>query len=67
MNVISRKDLRERRGIRYSPEQLRRLWEAGKFPRPFQLSPGGNLFWDEQEIDSYLEACAANRIGGDAS
>jgi predicted DNA-binding transcriptional regulator AlpA len=65
MNVINRRELRERKGIRYSPEHLRRLWEAGRFPRPFKLSSGGLLFWSEEEIDKYLDACAGNRVSNE--
>jgi predicted DNA-binding transcriptional regulator AlpA len=66
MSVIDRGGLRER-GIAYSPEHLRRLWQAGKFPRPFKLADAGRLFWDSAEIDKYLEARAGTRVSNEQS
>ena len=51
MRILSRRDS-EARGIRTSKVQLRRQWTAGKFPKPFQLVPGGPLCWTEEEIAS---------------
>jgi len=42
MTILSYRDLRAR-GIPYSKVHLRRLWEAGRFPRPFQLAENGQL------------------------
>jgi predicted DNA-binding transcriptional regulator AlpA len=63
--ILSHADLRAW-GIPYSKSHLRRLWEAGKFPRPFQLNPGGPLCWLDTEIDAHIEARAAARDQGGA-
>ena len=52
-------DLREV-GITFSDVHLRRLEEAGKFPRRFKLNPGsgphGAVCWDTADIGRYLDS-----------
>jgi predicted DNA-binding transcriptional regulator AlpA len=59
MNVLSRRDLGEKKGVPYSAEHLRRLAKVGRFPKPFKLSPKGRNFWDEEAVDRWLEERAA--------
>jgi prophage regulatory protein len=42
------------RGIPYSKTHLWRLWRAGRFPKPVQLSSSRNA-WLESEIDAWIE------------
>jgi predicted DNA-binding transcriptional regulator AlpA len=37
------------------------MWQAGKFPKPFQLSTNGWNCWAEDEIDAWLEERAGRR------
>lgn len=55
MTILSYRDLKVR-GIRYSKQHLRRLWEAGRFPRPFQLVENGQLCWTDEQIDTHVQA-----------
>jgi hypothetical protein len=41
------------KGITYHINHLRRLWEAGKFPKPIKHSPR-KLAWPEHAIDKWL-------------
>jgi hypothetical protein len=44
------------RGITYHPTYLRKLWERGDFPPPFNLSKR-RIVWDEiTDIDPWIEA-----------
>jgi hypothetical protein len=45
-------DLRDK-GIDYHRNHLRRLWMAGKFPKPIKHSPR-KLVWPEYLIDQWL-------------
>jgi predicted DNA-binding transcriptional regulator AlpA len=54
MKVLSQRDL-PAKGITWSREHTRRMWEAGKFPRPFKLAAGSWNYWNEAEIDEWLE------------
>ena len=57
MVLLSREDLRNKKGIPFTRQHLHRLIRAGQFPRPIKL--GGNTnAWPEPEVDSYIE----NRI-----
>jgi len=53
LRLLHPQDLRER-GIRYTPQHLRRLEHAGKFPRRVKI--GHRIHWVEDEIDEYLRA-----------
>jgi prophage regulatory protein len=48
------------KGIRLSKSTVRRLENAGKFPRHVHPSPGTNA-WVESEIDEYIVNLAAAR------
>jgi prophage regulatory protein len=54
MICLQRPDL-VARGIKYTHEHIARLVKQGKFPPPFQLTPGGRLVWDEAVINAWLE------------
>jgi predicted DNA-binding transcriptional regulator AlpA len=58
MRVLSQRDLPSK-GIHWSREHTRRMWQAGKFPRPFKLDDeGGWNYWTEEEIDEWLQGRA---------
>jgi prophage regulatory protein len=59
LKYLNREQLAEK-GIRYSPAQLRRLENAGEFPRRVQLS-ANRVAWVESEIEDWCEARAAAR------
>jgi hypothetical protein len=40
-------------GINYHHNHLRRLWEAGKFPKPVQLSPR-KIAWREADLMAWM-------------
>jgi predicted DNA-binding transcriptional regulator AlpA len=48
--------LRER-GVLYSKNHVRRLWETGLFPRPFNLSKRTIVWWAD-EIDQWVASKA---------
>jgi predicted DNA-binding transcriptional regulator AlpA len=58
MRVLTRRDLRERKGIFWSRQHLDRKIRDGEFPKPFKLSDGKRApnVWDEREIDAWLKA-----------
>jgi predicted DNA-binding transcriptional regulator AlpA len=60
MKVLSQRDLPVK-GITWSREHTRRMWEAGKFPRPFKLATKGWNYWNEDEVDRWLEERASRR------
>jgi len=60
MRVLKQRDL-PTKGITWSREHTRRMWQAGKFPKPFQLSTNGWNCWAEDEIDAWLEERAGRR------
>ena len=53
-------ELKPRKGIPYCRDHLRRLWKAGKFPKPIDVGPG-RLAWIEAEIDAHIEEMVAKR------
>jgi prophage regulatory protein len=55
MRILSKKALREEKGIGYSDVHIARLVKASKFPAPIQLG-AGRKGWIESEIDIWLEA-----------
>lgn len=55
----------QERGIRYSRPHLWRLWKDNKFPKPFKLGAGRNV-WLESEIDSWLKQRVDQRDGAAA-
>jgi prophage regulatory protein len=57
--LLSYRDLKAR-GIKFSRVHLRRLEDAGKFPRHIDIGEN-TVGWFEDEIDDLLEAKAAAR------
>lgn len=56
--LLDFEDLEKKKGIKYSPQHIRRLVKAGQFPKPFSFGAGPNAMkhWDEDEIDAYIAA-----------
>jgi predicted DNA-binding transcriptional regulator AlpA len=50
--VLTAEGLSEK-GIHFHPNHLRRLIQAGNFPRPFHLSPR-KAVWAEDTIDAWI-------------
>jgi prophage regulatory protein len=42
------------KGVVYHINHLRKLWERGEFPKPFNLSPR-RIAWREEDIDAWIE------------
>ena len=53
-------ELKPRKGIPYCRDHLRRLWKAGKFPKPVNVGPG-RLAFVEEEIDEHIKEMLAER------
>jgi len=49
------------KGIAFSDTHLRRLWRAGKFPKPIKV--GCRDHWAEPEVDQYIVDKLAQRQG----
>ena len=49
------------KGIDYSRNHLRRLWQSGKFPRPIYLSARKPV-WTEESIDSWVAEKIAEQV-----
>jgi hypothetical protein len=48
--------------VRYTPNHLRALVRAGKFPKPMRpYGPGGKCIWDLDEVDGHLHAPAVEQ------
>jgi prophage regulatory protein len=60
MKVLDYSALKPEKGIDYSPAQLWRLVNDGRFPKPIKIGGGRNA-WLESEIDDYLRARIADR------
>jgi len=61
LRILMRRDLRERKGIRYSRQHIDRLVKEGKFPPPDGKtadSPTAPNWWWETTIDRHLKAQA---------
>jgi hypothetical protein len=54
LKLIPFKNLHPEKGIPYVRDHLRRLWKAGKFPKPVALGDGGRIAFREDEIDEWL-------------
>jgi len=62
MRVFLRGDLRKL-NILFSNQHLIRLEKAGKFPKRFALTEGGNrIAWVAAEVESWLKQRAAARV-----
>ena len=53
MRVLIYPDLKSQKGIPYSRNHLRRLWQRGDFPKPRFLSKRMQG-WSEEVIDDWL-------------
>ena len=56
---LSYKELKSLKGISYSRIQLKRLEDAGKFPK--RIKSGARIYWWEHEIDEWKQSEAASR------
>ena len=63
--IISYPELKPERGIGFSRVHIRRLWRAGAFPKPVQVS-AHRIGWLASELDQWLADRASTRAGGDA-
>jgi predicted DNA-binding transcriptional regulator AlpA len=59
--VLTRGELKTRKGIPYSRAHLRRKINDGTFPPPFNLPDSLINLWFDDVIDDYLVACAEGR------
>jgi predicted DNA-binding transcriptional regulator AlpA len=66
MKVLSQRDLPSK-GIPWSREHTRRMVKSGQFPSPFKLTANGKNFWNETEIDAWLEKRAGAKLSSDTS
>ncbi len=60
MRVLSKAELREKKGIPYSRVHLDRLVKAGRFPAPIKLG-ANRIGFIEDEIDEFLARRVAER------
>ncbi len=66
MKILRESEVRKR--VPYSSMHIRRLEDAGVFPRRVKLSPNGTAVgWIESEIEAYIEERVAERDGTDAA
>jgi Predicted transcriptional regulator len=63
--IITYPELKPERGIGFSRVHIRRLWKAGTFPKPVQVS-AHRIGWLASELDQWLANRVASRVGGDA-
>jgi prophage regulatory protein len=61
LRLLSRKDLREMKGITFSTVQLWRLERQNKFPLRVRLSEQ-RVAWVEEEIDAWIKARMRERV-----
>ena len=55
MRVLSFDELKERKGIRLSREQIRQKRKEGSFPEPLAMGEN-SVGWLESEIDQWIES-----------
>ena len=60
MRLLTFTELQRQKGIPYCRDHLRRLVEAGQFPRPIELG-ARRIAWAEDEVDAHLETLVAKR------
>ena len=60
MKLLSRWDLREKKGIKWSRQHLHRRVKEKKSPAPIKVGENTNA-WIESEVDAYIEHCIAER------
>jgi predicted DNA-binding transcriptional regulator AlpA len=64
MRLLNYAQLKEKMGDGfYVRDHLRRLCNAGKFPKPVPISDR-RIAWVEAEVDAWLQSRAALRDGG---
>jgi predicted DNA-binding transcriptional regulator AlpA len=51
---LRERELRDKKGVPYSRNQLAGLIKNKVFPPPVRFVPNGIRFWDEEIIDQYL-------------
>jgi hypothetical protein len=64
LRILTRRDLRERKGIPWSRQHLARLIAEGKFPPPDGKTvdaPTAPNFWFETTVDAWLRSRAKSR------
>jgi prophage regulatory protein len=63
MKLVLFENLMPDYGIPYTPEHLRRLEAAGKFPKRIKLGddPRSRTAWTDEDIKAYIAAKAAAR------
>jgi prophage regulatory protein len=66
MKVLSYPELKSEKGIRYSPQWIRKLVKAGSFPAPINLGEA-TVGFVETEVDAWLKAKIAARDSDAAS
>jgi hypothetical protein len=59
--VLTRPELKTKKGIPFSRQHLARLVKEERFPKGFKTPDGSYLLWFEDVIDAYLVACAEGR------
>jgi predicted DNA-binding transcriptional regulator AlpA len=70
LRMITRRDLRERKGIPYSRQHISRLIDEGKFPPPDGKTadtPTAPNWWYEHTIDAWLRKRARGHKGRKAA
>jgi prophage regulatory protein len=60
MKMLSFPELKEKKGIRWSRQHVKRKIDAGEFPPPAHLGEG-TAAWSEEEIDQWLADRIAER------
>jgi predicted DNA-binding transcriptional regulator AlpA len=61
--LLSFRDLKELKGIKFSRQWLDKLIAQGKFPKPIRPGGGAHKAWIEHEVDQHIDDCAAARDG----
>jgi len=54
MKLVRFPELKSKKGIPYSRDQIRRKENDGTFPMHLDLGEGGAIAWIEDEVDNYL-------------
>jgi hypothetical protein len=52
--ILAPRDL-PAKGIHFHPNYLRKLWQKGKFPKPFKPSEH-RIAWTEEAIDAWIDS-----------
>ena len=55
MKVVGTKELREKKGLRFSAKHLRHMVRTKQFPAPFKIGERA-IAWDEADVDAWLES-----------